>query len=181
MKVCVDPGHGMANATPGVFDPGAVHRASGTRDADVVLGYGLELKNILEARGVQVFMTRDNNTSATPVRDRASRAETAGCDIFVSLHLNSFNPASVNGVEALYRDDPDEQLATDMRDAMKAATGLKARDIKKRPDLAVLTFDGRAVLLEIGFVSNTNDRTTVLKPSIRTAVCKAVADVLQAV
>jgi hypothetical protein len=24
MKVCVDPGHGMSNATPGVFDPGAV-------------------------------------------------------------------------------------------------------------------------------------------------------------
>jgi len=82
-------------------------------------------------------------------------------------------------VEALYRDDPDEQLATDMRDALVAATGLKARSIKKRPDLAVLTFDGPAVLLEVGFVSNTTDRTTVLKPSVQTAICTAVADVLQ--
>ena len=132
MKVCVDPGHGMGNATPGVFDPGAVHNPSGTREADVVLAYGLELKGVLEARGMEVFMTRDNNTSPTPVGRRASRAKTAGCDIFVSIHLNSASSSSANGVETLYRDDPDKQLATDMRDAVKTATGLKRRDIKKR-------------------------------------------------
>jgi N-acetylmuramoyl-L-alanine amidase len=86
----------------------------------------------LEARGIEVFMTRDNNTSPTPVGTRASRAKTAGCDIFVSIHLNSASSSSANGVETLYRDDPDKQLATDMRDAVKTATGLKRRDIKKR-------------------------------------------------
>ena len=180
MKVCVDPGHGMGNATSGVFDPGAVHGPSNTREADVVLRYGLELKSILQARGIQVFMTREDNTSPTPVGKRASRAEAAGCDIFVSIHLNSFTPQA-KGVETLYRDDPDKQLATDMRDALLAATGLKKRAILKRTELAVLTFDGPAVLLEIGFVSNDGDRNTVIKPSVQTAVCKAVADVLQAI
>lgn len=178
MKVCVDPGHGMANATPGVFDPGAVHSASGTREADVVLNYGLELRTALLARGIEVFMTRENATAPTPVRQRADRAEQAGCDMLVSLHLNSFSSASAKGVEALYRDDPDKDLATKMNDALKAATGLTQRPIKKRPDLAVLTFEGPAVLLEIGFVSNTIDRTTVLRPDIRTAVCAAIAEVI---
>jgi hypothetical protein len=30
MKVCVDPGHGMSNSTPGVFDSGATHTENGT-------------------------------------------------------------------------------------------------------------------------------------------------------
>jgi len=80
-----------------VFDPGAMHNPSGTREADVVLAYGLELKGVLEARGMEVFMTRDNNTSPTPVGRRASRAKTAGCDIFVSIHLNSADSSSANG------------------------------------------------------------------------------------
>ncbi len=180
MKVCVDPGHGMSNATPNVFDPGAVHNASNTREADVVLRYGLELKTVLEGRGHQVFMSRVDHTTPTPVGRRAQRAKDAGCDIFVSIHLNSAAGANAKGVEALYRRNADEELATQMRDALVESTGLDPRDIKKRPGLAVLRFDGPAVLLEVGFVSNTNDRTTVIKSEVQTRVCKAVADVIDA-
>jgi len=101
MKICVDPGHGMSNATLGVFDPGAVHNASATREADVVLAYGLELRSILQARGIEVFMTRENATSPTPVGKRASRAKAANCDSFVSIHLNSFSSSSANGRRGL--------------------------------------------------------------------------------
>jgi N-acetylmuramoyl-L-alanine amidase len=180
MKVCVDPGHGMGNATKDVFDPGAVHAASNTREADVMLRYGLELKQVLQARGVEVFMTRENNTAPTPVGRRASRAEAESCDMFVSLHMNSFSNATAKGIEVLFRDDPDSKLADEMQAALLAATGLTSRSIKKRPDLAVLTFDGPAVLLELGFISNTADRNTIIKPAIQTAVCNAVADVVQA-
>jgi N-acetylmuramoyl-L-alanine amidase len=178
MKVCVDPGHGMGNATAGTFDPGAVHNGSNTREADVMLRYGLELKQVLEARGVEVFMTRENNTAPTPVGKRAPRAETANCDMFVSLHMNSFSNGTVKGIEVLFRDDPDKQLADDMQAALLTATGLSKRPNKKRADLAVLTFDGPAVLLEL--ISNTTDRGTIIKPAIQTAVCKAIADVVQA-
>jgi N-acetylmuramoyl-L-alanine amidase len=180
MKVCVDPGHGMSNATSGVFDPGAEHDDSGTREADVVLRYGLELKSILEARGFTVFMTRSDATTPTPVGARASRAKAAGCDVLVSIHLNSDDNPAAHGVEALYNDDSDEELAIDMRDALVTATALRKREVVKRPNLAVLKFEGPAVLLEVGFVSNDTDRTTVLKPEVQTKVCNAVADVLKA-
>jgi N-acetylmuramoyl-L-alanine amidase len=65
-----------------------------------------------------------------------------------------------------------------MRDALVTTTGLKGRSIVKRPDLAVLKFNGSAVLLEMGFASNDTDRTTVLKPDLQTKVCKAVVDVV---
>jgi N-acetylmuramoyl-L-alanine amidase len=42
MKICVDPGHGMSNRAPGVFDPGATHTENGFqfREADIALSYG---------------------------------------------------------------------------------------------------------------------------------------------
>jgi len=174
MKVCVDPGHGMSNATDDVFDPGA--EAGGTREADVVLSYGLELKTVLVGRGHDVFMTRADATTPAPVGERAQRAKDAGCEIFVSLHLNSDDDSSAHGVEALFRDDG--ELAKDMCEALVTATGLTSRGAKKRLDLAVLKFDGSAVLLEMGFVSNDDDRDTIKTAAIQTKVCKAVADVI---
>jgi N-acetylmuramoyl-L-alanine amidase len=63
MKIAVDPGHGMSNATPGVFDPGAVAREGGVtlQEADIALRYGLALRDVLRARSIDVFMTRDHN------------------------------------------------------------------------------------------------------------------------
>ncbi len=180
MKIAVDPGHGMSNSAPGVYDPGAVSTVGGTvfREADIVLRYGLLLRDLLRARGHQVFMTRDDATDPAPVTERASGAEAAACDVFVSLHMNSFESSTANGVEVCYRDDADQLLARKLRDAVLTATGLTRREIKKRTDLAVLRFDGPAALIELGFISNDRDRSTLLKPAVREQVCEAIADAL---
>ena len=182
MKVCVDPGHGMSNRTKNVYDPGAVHEEDGVefQEATIALRYGLSLRDVLKARGASVFMTRDDETDHAPVGSRAGNAESAGCDIFVSLHLNASPDGSdtPNGTEVLYRDDSDASLALKLRDAVLKANGLKKRDNKKRTDLAVLKFDGPAALIELGFIQNDKDRDTLLSPAVRSAVCEAIADVV---
>ncbi len=178
-RVCIDPGHGMSNRTRGVFDPGAVHVEAGVRfeEATIALKYGLTLKDEFRARGVAVFMTRDDAEDHAPVGQRAANAQNAGCDLFISLHLNDFDDDAANGVEVLFRGDDDKPLAVQIQKAMIAATKLRDRGIKQRTDLAVLKFDGRAVLIELGFIANDKDRDTLLNPQIRAAVCKAIADV----
>lgn len=181
-KVCIDPGHGMSNRSSNVFDPGAGH-VEGThafREADIVLKYGLELKDVLRSRGIPVFMTRDDNTDQAPVGKRAGNAEKAGCDTFISLHLNDIDDDSANGLEVLYRDDKDMEFADKMRDALVKITGIKKRDNKKRTDLAVLKFNGKAILIELGFIANDKDRNVLLNPQIRQAVCEKIADVILA-
>lgn len=182
MKIAVDPGHGKSNATPGVYDPGAEHVSNGVKyqEADIALGYGLALRGVLQARQIDVFMTRENATDEAPVGKRAGKAEHAGCTLFVSLHLNDSESEAANGLEVLYRGDEYKPLAQAMHDALINTTGFEPRGAKKRLDLAVLKFHGPAVLIELGFISNDGDRTALLKPAVRASVCKTIADVLQA-
>jgi hypothetical protein len=54
-------------------------------------------------------------------------------------------------------------------------TKFRDRGTQVRKDLAVLKFSkGRAVLIELGFISNTADRTDLLSHAIRDAVCDAI-------
>jgi N-acetylmuramoyl-L-alanine amidase len=181
MKVAVDPGHGKSNRTSGVYDPGAEHLANGVKyqEADIALGYGLALKDVLRARQIDVFMTRESATDDAPVGERAGNAERADCDMFISLHLNDNESVSINGLEVLFRDTRYEPFARAMHDALIRTTGFKPRGAKQRLDLAVLKFQGPALLIELGFISNDRDRTDLLIPQVRAAVCETIADIIQ--
>lgn len=182
MKICIDPGHGMSNRKLGIFDPGATHVENGFmfKEADIALRYGLALKDVLRARQVEVFMTRDDATDHVPVGKRAGMAESAACDLFISLHLNDFDDDSANGLEVLYRDSGDKTLAQRLQDALVATTGMKDRKIKPRGDLAVLKFKGTAVLIELGFIANDKDREKLLNTQMRDAIVRTIADVVLA-
>lgn len=179
VKIGVDPGHGMSNRTPNVFDSGAVHTEGNFtfREADIALRYGLTLKDVLRARQAEVFMTRDDNTDHAPVGKRAKNAKDAGCDKFVSLHLNDADDDSANGFEVLYGNDDNKDFAQALQTAVLAVNGLKDRKIKLRTDLAVLKFKGPAALIELGFIANDDDREVLLNPQKRQAICEAIADV----
>ncbi len=179
MKICVDPGHGMSNRQMGVFDSGATHVENGFlfKEADIALGYALALKDTFRAEGVDVFMTRDDATDHAPVGKRASMAGNAGCDVFISLHLNDFDDDSANGLEVLFRDADDKALAQKLQDALLKVTKMKDRKIKQRTDLAVLKFQGVAVLVELGFIANDADRTKLLDAQIREAMVRKIAAV----
>ena len=181
MKVCIDPGHGMSNRQGGIFDPGATHVENGFKheEAAIALNYGLTLKDIFRAQKVDVFMTRDDPQDHAPVRSRAKNAKNAGCGVFVSLHLNDFDDDKANGLEVLFRDAEDKALAQKMQDALIKVTKLSDRKIKQRTDLAVLKFQGTAILIELGFIANDKDREALLNPQVREQVCTTIADVIQ--
>jgi N-acetylmuramoyl-L-alanine amidase len=180
MKVCIDPGHGMSNRQQGIFDPGATHRENGFeyQEAAIALRYALTLKDVLRARGTDVFLTRDDATDHTPLGRRTKMAKDAECDVLVSLHLNDSEVDQANGIEVLYRDNPGKQLAERLQTALAKATGLRDRGIKKRTELAVLEFTGPAVLIELGFIANDGDREILLDAQVRDTIANRIADVL---
>lgn len=182
MKICIDPGHGMSNRQTGVFDPGATHLENGFlfREADLTLRYGLGLRDVLRARGIDVFMTRDDATDHSPVGRRASMAKNAGCELLISLHLNDFDDYRANGVEVLYGTVANKPLAQQFQNGLLEVTGMRDRKIHLRQDLAVLKFVGPAVLLELGFIANDGDRTKLLNPEMRDAINRTLADIASA-
>lgn len=170
----------MSNRQKGVYDPGATHIENNYKyeEATIALRYALTLKDVFRERSIEVFMTRDDADDHTPVGSRAGMAKDAGCDLFISLHLNDFDDDAANGLEVLYRDKDDQPLAEALQEELIAVTNMRDREIKHRTDLAVLRFQGRAVLIELGFIANDSDREKLLNSQMRDAICRAIADVV---
>lgn len=87
--VVIDPGHGG-------IDPGAIGFRK-TREKDVVLAYGLELKRVLEASGnVDVVMTRADD-SFVSLRDRVRVARENQADLFIAIHADTVRGPEARG------------------------------------------------------------------------------------
>lgn len=88
--IVLDPGHG------GV-DPGT-HGKRDTREKNVVLAFGLELKKRLEATGrYKVYMTRASDVFI-PLRKRVEIGRRHKADLFVSLHADASGNSSTRGL-----------------------------------------------------------------------------------
>jgi N-acetylmuramoyl-L-alanine amidase len=167
MKIWIDPGHGMANRSPGVFDPGAV--SGKLTEADIVLQVALVGRQILTAAGHAVGLTRDDNSDPSPVGTRDDRAKAWGANLFISLHMNASDNPSATGTETFYRDAADKKLAEMVQSSALSAFYLRDRQLKtesasQHSRLAVLDFPGPACLVELGFISNATDVAAIMRP-----------------
>lgn len=88
--VVVDPGHGGR-------DPGATG-IGGVREKDINLAIAMRLAERLESRGFRVVLTRDRDRSLD-LEERTAIAESAGGDVFISIHANASRRAKTRGIE----------------------------------------------------------------------------------
>lgn len=87
--IVIDPGHGG-------IDPGAIG-ANGAFEKNVTLAMARELRSQLEATGrYRVALTRDTDVYLR-LGQRVSIAREKNADLFISLHADSINQASVSG------------------------------------------------------------------------------------
>jgi len=87
--VVIDPGHGG-------IDPGAIGVRK-TKEKDVVLAFGLKLKQILEATGnIDVVMTRSDDTFLT-LRERVKVAREKEADLFIAIHADTVRGGDARG------------------------------------------------------------------------------------
>ena len=172
IRVCIDPGHGLANRTWGVFDPGAV--AAGVREADVVLEVARFLREECARRGWVTLMTRESNEQASQLRYRVSRARAFDADCIVSLHCNAAASALAHGVETLYLSS--QWVAAAVQRKLVAALGLRDRGAKQRDDLAILRYERPAILAELGFLTHATERRMLCDPSVQRVAAAAIAD-----
>lgn len=102
--VVVDAGHGAS-------DPGKV-AADGKKEKDLNLSIAMKLKERLEKEGLNVVMTRTDDTALyskdsknKKVEDMEKRREiinSSNADCAVSIHQNSYSQESVKGAQVFY-------------------------------------------------------------------------------
>lgn len=101
VQVVLDPGHGGK-------DSGMVSRW--VREADVNLAVAHAARRVLEARGVDVTMTRTDDRALhadkrTDLNLRSRKANTGTVSAFVSIHANAGDPKA-RGIETFYFGQP---------------------------------------------------------------------------
>ena len=118
--VVVDPGHELES-----IDPGAVSVHDGIRyvEANLNLQIAIKLKGELEARGIEVYMTRYDGSiidrdSKESLKKRVALANEKNADFFVSIHHNSFTNTSANGFEVYYSTGTPANLTSIARSAI---------------------------------------------------------------
>lgn len=168
--IYLDPGHGGK-------DSGAVN---GKRhEADDVLKLSKKIKTLLSDYDCKVGLTRTGDTYASP-SEKARMANDAGADFLVSLHRNSAG-SSAKGYETLVygNSGTKKEFANKINKKMEAL-GFLNRGTKIRTDLSVLKVSSMpAVLLEIGFISNSSDNKLFDAEfdSIAKVITETIADV----
>lgn len=179
MKICIDPGHGMSNRKPGVYDPGACN--GDDSEAEIVMDWANRLRNILKARGHYVVRTRVDDKDPAPIGKRAQIAKAYGCDILISLHCNAAN-GRASGTETFYRGEANKTKAVKLNKAVVDALGTKNRGVKTEEQsqhtrLAVLGFP-QSYLIELGFIDNPDDLSKLTCFKLQQAACEALADAI---
>ena len=219
-RVVVDAGHGGPD--PGMTGPlGAGPRI---REKDITLAIARQLEKALEARGVDVIMTRTKDTLIA-LSDRGKIANQQHGDLFISIHVNAANPrwknaGAARGFETYFlaeartedakrvesmendvvrfetgvnapKDDPlgfiirdmaqnehlreSSDLAATIQDGMARIHPGTDRGVKQAAFIVLLTAYMPAVLVEVGFGTNSAEAAFMSNALRQKEIAEAIA------
>ena len=189
--VVIDPGHGG--------EDGGASSASGVVEKDVNLAVAFALRDLFEAAGIPVVMTRTedillydrgvNFQGRKKVLDLAARqltaekvasaaAEDGGASLFISIHMNAFPAPQYSGMQVWYGvSDP---LSREMADAIQTASLTLMPNNRRKTKAAgsnIYLLDRiktPAVLVECGFLSNPDEAEKLAAEAYRYALAAVI-------
>lgn len=169
--IAVDAGHGG-------HDTGAINNQVGINEKTITLAISQKLKKVLEDRGQRVRMTRSDDTFIELSR-RAEIANTAGVEIFVSIHCNSAETPTAAGIESYHHTNATtgKVLATKIHEKVMAAFPAHAnRGVKSANFVVLKETQMPACLIETEFISNHQQAQFLKDPANQQKMAVAIAD-----
>lgn len=177
--VVLDPGHG-GTAKIGGSSPNNAQGPNGLQEKDLTLDLATRTAALLSA-SARVIMTRTSDVNLS-LADRAAVARANQADVFVSIHLNGFHDASVDGTEVWISrsaSDASTQLADEVLTELAAVTQAPNRGVR-RSDLGVLLPARHApataaCLAEVAFLTNPGEARRLASDTYRQQLSRALA------
>lgn len=166
-KVFIDPGHGGSDNGASGF---------GAYEDELNLQISFKVKEKLEAKGIQVKMSRTNDTFIT-LGDRPRLANEYGADAFVSIHQNSASTPAT-GIETYHHSSKSQErpLAAEIQTNALRETGAVDRKVKSA-DFAVLRGSYMpSSLFESGFISTESESMKLRDPAYQDKLATGIAN-----
>lgn len=165
-KVVLDAGHGGS-------DYGAIRE--GINEKDITLDVTHRVEAILRSKGYKTALTRKDDTFVS-LEDRVNISENEEPEIFVSIHVNSAVATEPYGIETHYYHDYSKELADVIHKHLAKEVNSKDRGLFKSKFYVINHTTVPAVLVEIGFISNENERNELVTDLRKQKTAKAIAD-----
>lgn len=187
-RILIDPGHGGSQ-------DGALS-ATGLREKELVLDIGLRLDRELKAAGLHAQLSRSKDALLS-LSARTRAAQEAHASLFISLHCNHAPNCQAEGIEtytlplpgftstsggvAARQAEPGDPftatsglLACHIHNRLLQRTGAADRGVRRAQFEVLRNAPCPAVLIECGFLSNTNEAGRLALPAYRQALAEAV-------
>ena len=166
-KIVLDAGHGGT-------DYGAIRE--GINEKDITLDVTQRVASILKSKGYKVALTRSEDVYVS-LEDRVDFSEKEEPEIFVSIHVNSAVSTDPNGVETHWYHEYSKPLAEVIhKNITKNLPKTKDRGLFKSKFYVINHTTVPAVLCEIGFISNEDERNQLITDERKQKTAKAIAD-----
>lgn len=178
--IVIDPGHGGA-------DPGAQN--SGIKEKDINLDVSLRLRDVLEAKGCNVIMTREEDkdfflpgfvkgrmAKRAELNQRIKLASANNADLFISIHANSFPRQNTYGMETYYHQK--SGTGKELAELIQAQLAMLQADNKRKARAGDYYLINQtkmpAVIVEVGFISNPKERRLLSSETYRNKIASAI-------
>lgn len=180
MTIVIDAGHGG-------IDPGCEGIQEGSNERELNLAYSNCLKKYLELYyDVNVVMTRTTtnglyssfakNKKKDDMQKRKEIIQNSNADLVISIHMNAYPLTSVRGAQVYYNPECDisKNLATSIQNCFKVDLPY-AKSSPGIGDYFILNCTNTpAVIIECGFLSNSEEETLLLSSDYREKVCYSI-------
>ncbi|MCL2060330.1 MAG: N-acetylmuramoyl-L-alanine amidase [Oscillospiraceae bacterium] len=188
--ICIDPGHqrkqnsDLEPIAPGnsvkkaKVSSGTAGIATGDTEYALNLAVAMKLKDMLEAAGATVVMTRTSNDVDISNVERAVIGNDANADLAIRIHADGSTNRETKGASMLVPSSKHigEELAQESKkagqivmDEIIAATGARNRGVVTRDDLTGFNWSTvPVILIEMGFMSNADEDRLLSTDEYRT-------------
>lgn len=165
-RVVIDAGHGGS-------DCGAIR--NGINEKDITLDVSKKVEALLKKQGYQVTMTRTNDIYVS-LADRVAISEKNAPDIFVSIHVNSSTRPEITGIETHYYHQESLNLAQTVHSSLASKIKSNNRGLFKSKFYVINHTTSPAILVEIGFISNDNERAQLVSEKRKQDTANAIVE-----
>jgi N-acetylmuramoyl-L-alanine amidase len=175
--VALDAGHGGA-------DGGATGRTTDVRESEINLKITMFLKEYFENSGVKVVLTRNDDNILSggfsknkDMEARKKIVEESGCNMLISVHLNTFSDPSVRGAQAFF--DPKSPEGREFARLIQNSLNKHIEPFRPRTELRgdyymLKCTVAASVIVECGFLSSPEDERLLTTPAHQKKLALAI-------
>ena len=179
--IYIDPGHGGR-------DGGATYKNIYEKDINLVISKKIE--KYLISKGAKVYLTRETdidlsttnkNKKRSDLSNRAKLINESNSDMYISIHLNYIISSKWKGLQIFYnnKNKENEQIANILTSYLKKTSQniREPKNINSYYMYKQINIPG--VLIELGFLSNPNDRYRLTNEKHQDILAENIANAIE--